>query len=88
MASMPTKDDVFAWANAQVTYEVKRIRLHRASSSQPFLPIQDKVSHLVKGHRYVLNCQSAEFKKGKDEWGRHGDTFVIKVNRLGRIVRD
>lgn len=86
MASMPTKSDLFAWANDQVSYEVKRIRLTRASTSQPRLPWENKVSHLVKGHRYVLNAQSAEFGKGMDAY-RHGDTFVIKVNRNGRIVR-
>ena len=84
--AMPTKADIFAWANAQVTYEVKRIRLTRASSSQPHLPWENKMSHLVKGHRYVLGVQSAEFGKGEDAY-RHGDTFVIKVNRNGRIVR-
>jgi hypothetical protein len=87
MASMPSKADVFTWANAQVSYDVKRVRLTPASSSQPRLPWENKVSHLVKGHRYILGVQSAEFGKGEAAY-RHADTFVIKVNRLGRIVRD
>jgi len=87
MASMPSKADVFAWAKAQVSYDVKRVRLTSASSSQPRLPWKDMFDHLVKGHRYVLLVQSAIIGKGDDAY-RHGDTFVIKVNRLGRIVRD
>jgi len=83
MASMPTKADIFAWANTQVSYKVKRIRIDRASSSQPDLPFisSSPFDSLVKGHRYVITAYSA---KGED---RQYDTFVIKMNRNGRIVR-
>lgn len=91
MASMPTKADIFAWANAQVPYTVKRMRIEKASSSQPDLPhiVSSPFENLVKGHRYLITARSSVI--AKTEHGdpiRHKDQFIIKVNRNGRIVRD
>lgn len=80
---MPTKTEIFAWANAQVPYQVKRMRIEKASSSQPDLPFisSSPFDHLVKGHRYLLTALSG---RGED---RQQDQFIIKINRQGRIVR-